>query len=253
MRFDAVTLAALFAVALLARAGGAQTSRPAKAPAGVEATRGIEATSGETANTVFRRPTADSTATTKSSATVAAKPSTGRFDTTRVALSLAIVLSLIFILRFLGKRLFGKTILGGRPSSAIQVLSRNVISPKQQLLVVRVGRRLVVVGDSGQQMNTLCEITDPEEMSALLGQIQEEKRETMMNGFGSLFGRAGSDFEKADEPPRSSGVAQEDDDVGENAAFADGAIDASPVRETRNELNGLMDKVRLMSRQFRRT
>ena len=123
-----------------------------------------------------------------------------------------------------------------------------MISPKQQLLVVQVGRRLVVVGDSGQQMNPLCEITDPDEMAALIGQIHEEKRESPAGAFGAIFGRAGSAFEKENgEPQRPVDVAEEADDS------ADSSTGPSHVQGARDELSGLMDKVRVMSRQFRRT
>jgi len=176
-----------------------------------------------------------------------AKVTPGGFDTSRVVLSLAIVLGLIFALRWAAQRLFGKTV-SNRASRAVQVLSRNVISPKQQLLVVQVGRRLVVVGDSGQQMNALCEITDPDEITALVGQLHEEKRESTGNPFGALFGRAGSQFEKHDEPQRPVGVADDEDEE-----MADGSTGPSSVQGTRDELSGLMDKVRVMSRQFPRT
>ena len=36
--------------------------------------------------------------------------------------------------------------------------------------MVRVGRRLLVVGDSGHGMNLLCEVTDPDEAAVLLGE-----------------------------------------------------------------------------------
>jgi flagellar protein FliO/FliZ len=242
MHFRTVTLAALLAVALFARAGDAQTSRPSKAAAIDSAPRvRTAASSPAPVETIIRRPSNSAPTTQQAGAT---KTSTIGFDSKRVVLSLAIVLGLIFALRWVSQRLFGKTV-GGRASRAVQVLSRNVISPKQQLLVVQVGRRLVVVGDSGQQMNALCEITDPEEMAALIGQLHEEKRESSSNPFGSIFGRAGRAFEKENEPPQSLDVTDEDDDRS-----------AGPSRdeqETRDELSGLMDKVRGMSRQFRRT
>jgi flagellar biogenesis protein FliO len=157
------------------------------------------------------------------------------------------VIALIFALRWLSQRLFGKVV-ASRSSRAVQILSRNVISPKQQLLVLQVGRRLVVVGDSGQQMNPLCEITDPDEMAALIGQIREEKRESTPAAFGAIFGRAGSAFEKENhEPQRPVDVAGEDDDSADNSSGP------PSVQDTRDELSGLMDKVRLMSRQFPRT
>jgi flagellar biogenesis protein FliO len=235
MHLRTVTLLALLAVALFARAADAQTSRPSKASAS-----GMDAASAS--STIIRRPS-DSVPTTRPAGATRA---TSAFDTRRVALSLLIVLTLIFALRYLSQRLFGRTV-AGRASRAVQVLSRNVISPKQQLLVVRVGRRLVVVGDCGQQMNTLCEITDPDEMAALVGQIEGERRDTKGSPFGAIFGRAGSEFEKDSEPPRPVNVADVgDDDEGDSTG-------PSNVADTRDELSGLMDKVRGMSRQFRRT
>jgi flagellar biogenesis protein FliO len=237
MQFRTLPLLTLFALALIPRAADAQTSRPSSASA--RAAAGVEhASSG----TIIRRPS-DSAPTTRPAGATRA---TSAFDTRRVVLSLLIVLTLIFALRYLSQRLFGRTV-AGRASRAVQVLSRNVISPKQQLLVVRVGRRLVVVGDCGQQMNTLCEITDPDEMAALVGQIEGERRDTKGSPFGAIFGRAGSEFEKDSEPPRPVNVADVgDDDEGDSTG-------PSNVADTRDELSGLMDKVRGMSRQFRRT
>ncbi len=246
MAFRRVTLLALMAVALCARVGDAQTSRAAAKVSGgtsaITPAAPAENVVIPAVQTTIRRPV-DSNATTRHSGVT--QSSAVGFDTGRVVLSLAIVLFLIFVLRWLSQRMFGKTV-AGRASRAVQVLSRNVISPKQQLLVVQVGRRLLVVGDSGQQMNALCEITDPQEMAALIGQIHEEKRESTGRAFGALFGQAGSNFgEKESEPPRPPVVADEDDDGSSTGP--------SGVQETRDELSGLMDTVRGMSRQFRRT
>ncbi len=263
MHFRTMTVVALFAVALIARPGTAQTSRPSNGTAGASAqvtsaqVTSAQVTSAQVApakattlpvEAMIIRRSPDSTAIARPAGAV--KPATGRFDTTRVVLSLTIVLTLIFALRWLSQRLFGKTV-ASRSSRAVQVLSRNVISPKQQLLVVQVGRRLVVVGDCGQQMNPLCEITDPDEMAALIGQLHEEKREPAGIAFGSIFGRAGSAFEKETEPQRPVDVADEEEDSADDST--EGPTGPSHVQGTRDELSGLMDKVRIMSRQFRRT
>ena len=246
MHIRTVTLIALMAAALTARPGAAQTSRPSAKAVGTSVTRPAPARpAAAPSEPIKRHRNADPLATTRPAGM--AKVTPGGFDTSRVVLSLAIVLGLIFALRWAAQRLFGKTV-SNRASRAVQVLSRNVISPKQQLLVVQVGRRLVVVGDSGQQMNALCEIRDPDEITALVGQLHEEKRESTGNPFGALFGRAGSQFEKHDEPQRPVGVADDEDEE-----MADGSTGPSSVQGTRDELSGLMDKVRVMSRQFPRT
>jgi flagellar biogenesis protein FliO len=244
MHVRTVTLLALMTAALCAQASDAQTSRPSRATVAAPVEPAPARSGSGPTETITRRRADTATSTTRPAV---AKVTAGGFDTTRVVLSLALVLGLIFVLRWASQRLFGKTV-AGRASRAVQVLSRNVISPKQQLLVVQVGRRLVVVGDSGQQMNPLCEITDPDEITALVGQLHEEKRESTGNPFGALFGRAGTAFEKEPEPQRSVDVADEDDE-----GQSDGSTGPPSVQGTRDELSGLMDKVRVMSRQFRRT
>jgi flagellar biogenesis protein FliO len=244
MHIRTVTLIALMAAALTAQSSVAQTSRPSAAAVGTSVTTPVRP--GTVASEPIKRHRKTDVPMTTRPAGVAKVAAPG-FDTTRVVLSLAIVLGLIFVLRWGAQRLFGKTV-ASRASRAVQVISRNVISPKQQLLVVQVGRRLVVVGDSGQQMNALCEITDPDEITALVGQLHEEKRELTGNPFGALFGRAGSQFTKDDEPKRPVGAADDGDDE-----MTDGSTASSSVQDTRDQLNGLMDKVRVMSRQFRRT
>src|SRR5687768_11212632 len=208
MHVKTVTLLALMTAALCAQVSDAQTSRPSRATVAAPVEAAPARSGSGSTETITRRRAETATTTTRPAV---AKVTPGGFDTSRVVLSLAIVLGLIFSLRWAAQRLFGKTV-SGRASRAVQVLSRNVISPKQQLLVVQVGRRLVVVGDSGQQMNALCEITDPDEITALVGQLHEEKRETTGNPFGALFGRAGSQFEKHDEPQRPVGVADDEDE-----------------------------------------
>jgi flagellar biosynthetic protein FliO len=164
------------------------------------------------------------------------------FDMKRVVLALGAVLALIIVLRWIAKRFFA-TPGTGRSSRAIQVLSRAILSPKQQLMVVQVGRRLIVVGDTGAQMSPLCEIRDPDEVAELVGQITQEKGDSISKTFGQLFGRAktqfdddGTELSLTKEPPGGDSNDDRDPPV---------------VAETRSELAGLADRIRLLSRQFR--
>src|SRR5688500_14932836 len=90
-------------------------------------------------------------------------------DTGRVFVALVAVLALILLLRWALRRFVPAAL--ARNSRGIRVVGRTYLGPKQQILVLQVGRRLLVVGDSGQQLNTLCEITDQDEAAALLGQV----------------------------------------------------------------------------------
>lgn len=178
---------------------------------------------------------------TEKTAAATERPSSPQgFDVSKVVMALAIVLSAIFFLRWCGKRIFPNAA-AGRSTRAIQVLSRSIISPKQQFMLVQVGRRLIVVADSGTQMSTLCEINDADEVAALVGQINEEKSNSITSSFGNLMRRAKEDYEPK---PRQNPPAE----------ISDGAVSEGmdpSLNVTRRELSGLMDKVRLMSRQFR--
>lgn len=88
----------------------------------------------------------------------------------RVALSLGAVLGLIVLMYWGTKKLAPRGAFGPA-SNAVRVLARTSISAKHRVAVLLVGRRIVVVAEGAQQMSTLCEITDPDEVAALLGQL----------------------------------------------------------------------------------
>lgn len=85
----------------------------------------------------------------------------------RIIGSLALVAGLIVGLGFAYRKLFTGQNKGG---GAVTVISRQMLTPKHQVFVLRVGQRLLVVGDSGQGMQPLAEVTDPAEMSEIIGE-----------------------------------------------------------------------------------
>jgi len=85
----------------------------------------------------------------------------------RTVLALAVVAALIFGLRILLRR-FGAGRLVGRTSGPVSVLGRTSVSPRQQLLLIRVGRRLVLVGSGPEGMAALMEIRDADEVADLV-------------------------------------------------------------------------------------
>jgi flagellar biogenesis protein FliO len=186
------------------------------------------------------------TSATSTDGKLASSPnsSEGPLDFRRVAISLAIVLALVFICRWAARYLFPSAAVG-RSSQVMKVLSRLVIAPKQQLLLIQFGRRLVLIGDSGQQMNSLAEISDPDEVASVLGQLSAGSASATAgeaaNPFAPLLGRAQRQFDQIPVPP----AVEPDEDEGEVAATG---VDA-----TRNELSGLTDKIRMLSRQLGKT
>ena len=160
-------------------------------------------------------------------------------DYSRVLGALAAVLGLIFLLRWCS-RFFFPTMAGRRATRAVEVLARAPISPKQQIMLIRVGRRVLVVGDSGVQMNSLCEVSDPDEVAALVGQLQDERLAPAARAFGSMFGRSRRPFESADESGLGGALIDEPDET-------------QTVASARDEISGLRDRVRLLAQQFKGT
>jgi flagellar biogenesis protein FliO len=207
---------------------------------------------------IRRNTTAVSTAPTTQRAS--AKPGAsgnGGFDVRRVILALGGVVALILLLKLGLKRVFGVAS-APRSSRAVQVLTRSPLSPRHQLIMLRVGRRLLVVADGGGQMNTLSEITDPDEVAALLGQLQDDQGGAK---FGSVFGKMRRPYESESdgdgdgeaELQSSTGVDPFDPGAGDNEGQRGDRNDRNDpaVTTTRQEVLGLMDKVRMLSRQFK--
>jgi len=155
------------------------------------------------------------------------------FDTNRLALALGVVLVAMFVAHRIWKKL-GLPGVSGQLTGVLQVVSRLSVSPKQQILLVRVGRRLVLVGNSGNQMNSLCEIGDAEEAAAILGQNAVERDESVTTSFNAVLDGEEKHFEE--EIAANEEVAPEED---------------SAIATTRAELSGLAEKVRSLSNQFR--
>jgi flagellar biogenesis protein FliO len=191
----------------------------------------------------------------------AQQPAATGFGFARVMGALALVLGLIFFLRWvLGRSLHPAGLAGA--SGAVQVLSRSPLSPRQHLLLLRVGRRLIVAADCNGQLSSLSEITDPDEVAALVGQVRDEKLTTGSKSFGNLLGRW---RRGGDDPPDNDADADDfprvPPDVFDSArerrsdrgeADPDAADDPT-VASTRGELNSLMERIRLISHQFKKS
>jgi flagellar biogenesis protein FliO len=166
--------------------------------------------------------------------------SSSAFDVTRVLLALVGVIALIFLLKVFAKRLI-PGVSAQRASSAVKILGRCAISARQNLFVVQFGKRLVLVGDAGANLNPLCEITDPDEIAGILAQAREESI-SVARRFESLFGRARNDF--ADSPDPQPGDHFDDSH--------DVKPDDPALQQTQKELSDLRDKVRDVARQIGR-
>jgi len=101
--------------------------------------------------------------------------------------ALGLVIGLVLLLRFAVARF------GGRPaattSRAVEVLSRTSVAPKSHVLLLRVGGRILVVGDSSHGLRPLGEVDDPDEVASLLQSVQADRETSMTNGFNRMLSR----------------------------------------------------------------
>ena len=161
----------------------------------------------------------------------------GGTSATRVALSLAGVLALIVVLAVVATKIMPRGKFGGGGVSsgggAIHVLARTPIGPKQRVVLLQVGRKILVLGDcDGHPLSTLCEIGEFDEAAALIGQLQAEGGS---KSFSAALENAMERFRAAErdviETRRS------------NESRPSESIDAM-----RQEIEGLAERVRGMAR-----
>jgi len=163
----------------------------------------------------------------------------------RVVGALGVVLGCIFIVRWAGKRFLGlqTTASGG---GAVQILSRTPVSPRQQLMLIQVGRRIVLVANCGAAMNALCEISDADEVAALAGQLQERRRTSATSAFLSIFGKAGAKMEAQQETIATPEMNSDEEEPSNEPLEPE-------LATTRQEMRGLMDRVHQLAQHYRKT
>jgi flagellar biogenesis protein FliO len=192
-------------------------------------------------STMIRRGASPAPSSTQQ---VGGQSSSQLVDVPRVLGALGIVIALIFALRLLGKK-FIPGVQAGKGNSAIKLIGRSIVTPKHQVLLLQVGRRVMVAADNGAQLTSLGEITDPDEVALLIGQVDAAQPESATSTFSSLVGSAQTHFQDEPQPQTlEPPAAQLQPDLPEDGSAPDPA---------RTELSSLMSKVRLLSQQFRRT
>ena len=154
-------------------------------------------------------------------------PNTGP-SASRVVVSLCVVAVLIVAVGWAYKRMFAAQ--QQQAGGGVSLVSRTMLTPKHQVFVLRVGHRLIVVGDSGHGMNRLGEITDPAEMTAVLGEAGGAEMQRLRGG---AFAATLDDFDRRPLP----------DGDGEPAA------EQPPYDDARDEVRSLIARVRGLAGQ----
>lgn len=92
----------------------------------------------------------------------------------RVGGAMAVVLLLLGLMRGLLRA--GGKLQGGRPGGVLEVLGRYPVARSQSLLLLKVGGRIVLVHQTRAGMSTISEVSDPQEVAALLARVESAGR-----------------------------------------------------------------------------
>jgi len=119
----------------------------------------------------------------------------GQLDVGRVGLALAIVLTLIFVMRWAGRKFFqaprSPFQRGDEDPFAAGHLAKTTASHDPDRPAHRRG------GGRGWTDVAMSEITDSDEAAALVAQLADEKSHQSSKGFGALFHRTEASFEES--------------------------------------------------------
>ncbi|MDD4890289.1 MAG: flagellar biosynthetic protein FliO [Phycisphaerae bacterium] len=127
--------------------------------------------------------------------------------------ALAIVLGLIFGAAWVLKRI-GPNAVRNRQGGLFRSLSRWHLASRQYVTLVQVGRRVLLLGVTNQQINLLAEITDPAEIEHLLASCPAG-RSAVAEGFSQLFGRHRDEMAEAAGETPSDSAGQAVSELGE--------------------------------------
>jgi flagellar biogenesis protein FliO len=118
----------------------------------------------------------------------APKPASSTLQTLfSVGSSLLVVLGLFLGVAWCYRRTLSSTLSGALPKQVVQVMGRSSISPRQQLVVVRFGSKLVLVSLIQGEARTLSEIADPLEVDQLVGLCESGQPGSITNSFKSVL------------------------------------------------------------------
>ncbi len=144
-------------------------------------------------------------------------PSLGKSLTTVVG-SLAVVLTLFFVVVWLTRRKMPKAV-ATLPEEVVEVLGRAPLASRQYIHLVRIGQKLILLSITPTGTETLTEITDPVEVDRLASLCQQDRPGSVTATFRQVLSQLGSepapagflgdgrrsDLEIANTPPATAG------------------------------------------------
>lgn len=127
----------------------------------------------------------------KSGTTAIPKFSFGGNRIASISASLFVVIGLFLAFVWVGKKNMKPAVGGPLSKEIFQVLGKSQLSGKQQLELVRVGQKLLLLCVSPGGVDTLTEITDPAEVERLLAIIRQDSPSSMKASFQDILSTMG--------------------------------------------------------------
>ncbi len=114
------------------------------------------------------------------------KPKSTSANVLTMVFALTIVVSLFLIMAWLLRKSQPASFVK-LPGDVVQVMGRTPMAPRQQMYVVRFGSKLLLVSHQPGQTQTLCEITDPDEVQRLAGLCEANMPSSISGSFRDVF------------------------------------------------------------------
>jgi flagellar biosynthetic protein FliO len=143
--------------------------------------------------------------------------------------SLGAVLAVIVVLSMLARRYIPAV--RAASSGVLKVIARTHLSPRQSVVLIQVGRRMVVAGVTPEHIEPLCVLDDPEENARLLSTLAPGDNRS--EAFSQVLTAQRENFDDAPEV------------AGEGGAAGDPALPAvESLQRSRRQLKHLLDALR---------
>jgi len=113
--------------------------------------------------------------------------------------ALAAVLVVMWLVLKLMRRAVANGSFGG-PNAAVQILSRGYLTNKHQLVLLRFGQRVLLVGLGAQGAVVLSEVADPGEVAAILAKVEGAKPGSISQEFLQTMRLVAEQYEESGEP-----------------------------------------------------
>ncbi len=201
-------------------------STPALAAPGEQ--KAVEPAAGEESAVISRPPVQDSRRVERAAPSNSPTDAQGMLQ---MLWPLFIVLLVVGGLAYAARRWMPKSL---RTSSGgpLQIIARQSISAKQSLCLVRLGRRLVLMGVTSDRISTLSEINDPEESAAIVAAVESSRPTSFATAFGKM---SDQDLKAAEADDDETMAAFNTDDT---------PLGTKQIAQTRDRVRGLLDRVR---------